>query len=59
VFLDDLDAPVLAVPLQLDSVLQLQATHGRAWVGFTAATGGRVWQAHDILAWQLEQLRLG
>ena len=49
VFLDDLATPVLTVPLDLSSTLDLDG--GRAWVGFTAATGGG-WQNHDILNWE-------
>ena len=31
--------------------------NGRAWIGFTAATGESIWQAHDILSWQYRALR--
>lgn len=55
VFLDDMDTPVLSVPLRLESSLELH--HGRAWVGFTAATGERTWQTHDILRWSFSSLR--
>jgi hypothetical protein len=58
VYLDDEAQPVLIVPLQLDGLLDLGPTHGRAWVGFTAATGSDVWQTHDVLAWAFTQLRL-
>ena len=57
VYIDDEQEPVLIVPLDLDSLLGLAETHGRAWVGFTAATGADVWQTHDILAWQYTSLR--
>ena len=40
---------MLTVPLDLSSTLDLDG--GRAWVGFTAATGGG-WQNHDILNWE-------
>lgn len=48
VFLDDLGAPVLTVPLDLDAVLS--STDGTAWVGFTSATGLGAWENHDILS---------
>jgi hypothetical protein len=47
IFLDDLTKPVLTVPVDLETTLSLD--NGLAWVGFTAATGGRS-QAHDILS---------
>ena len=49
VYLDDLSSPVLSVPVTLDEVLDLDG--GRAWVGFTAATGGAQVGNHDILSW--------
>jgi hypothetical protein len=55
VFLDDLNSPVLAVPLRLDDTINLN--HGRAWVGFTASTGGIAYQTQDILSWTFESLR--
>lgn len=50
VWVDDLSpaAPLLAMPINLNSVLQLPT--GQAFIGFTAATG-RAWQKHDILDW--------
>lgn len=54
VFLGDAAAPpVLIVPLDLPAVLRLDESYGRAWVGFTAATGAAVWQAHDVVGWEL------
>ncbi len=53
VFLDDLVNPVLVVPVDLDSLLDLD--QGRAWVGFTASTGGG-YQNHDILNWSYKVL---
>lgn len=47
--------PALIVPLNLAETLKLQ--NGRAWVGFTAATGTAFWQTHDILSWEFTQLR--
>jgi hypothetical protein len=45
IFLDDFTNPVLTVPVELATTLSL--ADGQAWVGFTAATGGRS-QTHDI-----------
>ena len=42
VYLDDLVSPVLVTPLNLGGLLHLY--HGRAWVGFTGATGLSTWQ---------------
>jgi hypothetical protein len=50
IFLNDLTSPVLTVPVDLGTTLSLD--NGRAWIGFTAATGGRS-QAHDILSFSL------
>jgi hypothetical protein len=47
IFLDDLTKPVLTDPVDLGTILSLD--NGQAWIGFTAATGGRS-QAHDILS---------
>eukprot|EP00638_Chattonella_subsalsa_P000403 CAMPEP_0117769996 /NCGR_PEP_ID=MMETSP0947-20121206/23453_1 /TAXON_ID=44440 /ORGANISM="Chattonella subsalsa, Strain CCMP2191" /LENGTH=979 /DNA_ID=CAMNT_0005594775 /DNA_START=113 /DNA_END=3052 /DNA_ORIENTATION=- len=55
VFVDDLETPLFVAPLALDSTLDLH--HGRAWVGFTAATGEDTWQVHDILDWKFTMLR--
>ncbi|KAH9148078.1 hypothetical protein LEN26_004610 [Aphanomyces euteiches] len=49
------DRPVLSVPIHLDATLRL--TGGRAFVGFTAATGEKAWQVHDIVSWQIDSLR--
>ena len=51
------EPPVLAVPCNLEQLLGLGDTGGRAWVGFTAATGEDIWQQHDILAWHFSSLR--
>ena len=51
------EAPLLAVPCDLDQLLSLGRTQGRAWVGFTAATGDDIWEQHDILAWHFSSLR--
>jgi sugar lactone lactonase YvrE len=51
IYLDDLMTPVLIVAVDLPNTLALN--HGRAWLGFTAATGGGL-QTHDILDWFVE-----
>ncbi|MCT7991018.1 SBBP repeat-containing protein [Laspinema olomoucense] len=48
IFMDDLSTPVLTVPVDLGTTLDLDS--GKAWVGFTAATAG-TWENHDILNW--------
>jgi Legume lectin domain. len=55
VYIEDLNRPVLSVPLNLSDMLQLN--HGRAWVGFTASTGQDAFQVHDIYSWQFHSLR--
>ena len=55
VYVDDLKAPILTVPMNLPDTLELQS--GRAYVGFTAATGENMWQVHDILEWEFTSLR--
>lgn len=55
VFVDNMDTPVLSVPLRLEHSVELH--HGRAYVGFTAATGESAWQTHDVLQWQFTSLR--
>ena len=57
VYVDDAADPVLIVPLNLAAAVDMAASHGRAWVGFTASTGGAVWQVHDVLAWHFTELR--
>ena len=56
IFVDDMMSPLLALPLNLDASLHLNS--GRAWVGFTAATGEERWQVHDILRWDFSSLRI-
>ncbi|MCT7997214.1 SBBP repeat-containing protein [Laspinema olomoucense] len=48
IFMDDLSTPVLTVPVDLGTTLDLD--DGNAWVGFTAAAAG-AWENHDILNW--------
>ncbi|GMF27573.1 unnamed protein product [Phytophthora lilii] len=55
VYLDDMNSPVLTVPLRIESTLELY--HGRAWVGFTGATGANSWQTLDILSWDFDSMR--
>jgi hypothetical protein len=47
-FIDNLDNPLMTVSVNLASVINLD--NGRAWVGFTAATGAG-WQTHDLISW--------
>jgi hypothetical protein len=54
VYIDDLYSPILITPIDLGSTLKLD--DGRAWVGFTGATGENNWQAHDVLSWQFSSL---
>lgn len=56
IYIDDLTTPMMSIPLNLASTLHLH--HGRAWVGFTASTGEKTWQVHDILKWSFSQLRI-
>src|SRR6185503_15652822 len=48
IYVDDLASPALAVDVDIDATLDLDA--GTAWVGFTSATGGG-FQSHDVLDW--------
>lgn len=48
VFLDDLENPLMTVYINLTRVMNLD--DGRAWVGFTAASGAD-WQNHDLISW--------
>jgi hypothetical protein len=51
VFLDDLENPVMTVYANLTRVMDLD--QGRAWVGFTAASGAD-WQNHDLVSWAFD-----
>jgi hypothetical protein len=53
IFLDDLNKPVLTVPVDLGATLSLD--NGQGWVGLTAATGGRS-QAHDIFSFSFVEI---
>lgn len=55
VYAFDLVTPILVIPINLDALLELH--HGRAFVGFTAATGTQTWQVHDVLEWSFTSLR--
>ena len=48
IFLNDLATPILTVPVDLATILDLD--DGHAWVGFTAGTSA-IWESHDILSW--------
>jgi hypothetical protein len=47
-------SPVITTPINLGATLALE--NGRAWIGFTAATGDQYWQAQDIHSWQFTSL---
>ncbi|HET6512659.1 MAG TPA: OmpA family protein, partial [Candidatus Kapabacteria bacterium] len=47
VFVDDLQRPVLTVPVRIDSLLSLD--EGKCWIGFTSATGGG-WANFDLFS---------
>ncbi|MFH1111899.1 MAG: hypothetical protein V1712_02410 [Patescibacteria group bacterium] len=51
VYLNDSTLPVLAVRVNLDSLLSLNSD--KAWVGFTASTGNG-YENHDILSWSFD-----
>lgn len=52
IFLDDMTTPVLELPITLSEYMQF--VDGKAFVGFTAATGvDWGWASHDILNWTL------
>lgn len=55
VYVVDLNTPVIVTPINFDALLKLH--QGRAYVGFTAATGAETWQVHDILEWRFTSLR--
>jgi len=55
IFVNNLEDPVLIVPLNLETTLDLN--HGRAFVGFTSATGENTWQVHDLLDWTFTSSR--
>lgn len=56
IFIQDLNTPVLSVPLHIPGTLDLD--NGRAWIGFTAATGEETYQSHDILSFSFSSLRM-
>ena len=53
-YLDHETVPALALPLNLSDSLGLGAHQGRAWVGFTAATGVASMDA-DLLSFAFAQ----
>ncbi len=52
IFLDEVATPVLMLDIDLGNMLTLD--HGRAFVGFTAATA-LAWENQDILNWSFEE----
>ncbi|GMF23012.1 unnamed protein product [Phytophthora fragariaefolia] len=55
IYLDDMNSPALTVPLRIENTLELY--HGRAWIGFTGATGANAWQTLDIMSWDFRSSR--
>lgn len=53
VWVDDMETPLMAVPLNLSVLLKLRA--GEAYIGFTSATGNS-FEKHDILKWYFCEL---
>jgi hypothetical protein len=53
VYIDDFTRPALIAPINLQDTLALPKD-GRAFVGFTAATGN-AYQNHDILSWSFKE----
>jgi len=51
IYLDDPSNPILVLPIDIGAVLDLD--EGRAWLGFTGATG-MAWEYHDILDWTID-----
>lgn len=56
IYVMDLYEPKLIVPLHLIQTIHLE--RGRAYVGFTAATGDTTRQSHDIIDWSFSSLRM-
>ena len=54
VFVDDMSAPALSVPMNFGAFLDLEG--GMAWVGFTASTGAS-YQNHEVLSWVFYERR--
>ena len=53
IYLDDMGTPALTVEMTITDYMQL--ADGKAFVGFTAATGvDWGWASHDILNWTLQ-----
>ncbi len=55
IYVDDKFTPLFVIPLNLEDTLALD--NGRAFIGFTAATGNETWQVHDILNWKFTSTR--
>ena len=56
IYFDNMNSPVLALPLNLAATLKLD--QGRGFAGFTAATGDERWQTHDVLEWTFTSTRM-
>ena len=44
--------PALTVSVELANILTLD--QGKAWLGFTANSGGAAWENHDIISWSYQ-----
>jgi len=55
IYVDDMFTPLFVIPLNLADTIALD--NGRAYIGFTAATGNETWQVHDILNWEFTATR--
>lgn len=55
VYLNDLNVPVLTVNVNLSTTLALD--NGKAWVGFTSATGN-AYENHDLISWSFTPVPL-
>jgi Legume lectin domain len=60
IYVDSMEKPVQTLAIKLDAFsgkgfqnASVLDADGKAWVGFTAGTGG-LWENHDILSWTLK-----
>lgn len=56
VYVDDLATPVLTIVVDLSQLISLD--QGRAWVGFTASTGG-LSEVHELVSWSYDETPSG
>jgi hypothetical protein len=50
-----LDSPTPQLTISVDLPGRLSLPDGRAWVGFTSATGAE-WENHDVLSWTFDEI---